>query len=301
MRVVFMGTPDFAVPSLDMLCQRGHQVLAAFTREDKKVGRGMKIQYSPVKQRALELGIPLYQPATLKSDEICELLRGLAPDCIVVVAYGLILPQRILDIPPYGCINIHGSLLPKYRGSAPVQWSVLKGENETGVTAMYMAAGLDSGDMIDSLAVEIGENEDAAALYHRLSFLGADLLKTTMEKLAAGAAHRTPQNEELVTWAPPLTREQSAMDFTNTVHTLACQVRGLQPWPVAKAELGGNSYKIFAVTEGDTTDQAPGTLLGCDRLGIHVACADRELIITELQAQGGKRMRAADYLRGHTI
>jgi len=301
MRIVFMGTPDFAVPGLDTLAENGHDVCAVFTRTDKKVGRGMNIRYSPVKQRAIELNIPVYQPETLKSEESLALVRSLAPELIVVVAYGMLLPQSMLDIPPLGCVNIHGSLLPKYRGSAPVQWSVLNGERETGVTAMYMAAALDSGDMIAALSTEIGENEDADALYHRLSFLGADLLKTTVEQIAAGTACRTPQQEELATWAPPLTREQSPMDFTKTARQLSCQVRGLRPWPVAKAELGGKSYRIFDVLVGDETDKTPGTLLGSDKQGLHIACADRELIITELQAEGGKRMRTVDYLRGHSI
>lgn len=301
MRIIFMGTPDFAVPSLEKLCSMGHDVCAVFTRTDKKVGRGMKTRFSPVKQRAVELGIPVYQPEMFRSEENYSLIASLKPELIVVVAYGVLLPERVLDLPEKGCVNIHGSLLPAYRGAAPVQWAVLNGEKETGVTAMYMAPKLDSGDIIDVIKTPIGEDEDADTLYHRLAGVGAELLERTVAAIENGSACAVAQDDSLATWASPLTKEMGDVDFTRPAKEICCQIRGLQPWPAAKAVLNGKSYKLYAAEPAGDTDAAPGTVLGNDKKGLYVAAGDRALLIKELQAEGGKRMRAADYLRGHRV
>ena len=303
MRIVFMGTPEFAVPSLERLIADGYDVCGVFTQPDKPKNRGMKLTPSPVKVTALSYEIPVFQPVTLKNGEALEQLKALAPDLIAVAAYGKILPVDLLELPRLGCINVHSSLLPKYRGAAPIHWAILNGETETGVTIMHMAQGLDTGDMILSGATPIDPDETVEALHDRLAALGAELLSQAVAQLEAGTARRIPQDDSQSCYAPMLSRELSPIDWNRSAKEIHNQVRGLIPWPAASAELGGVRFKIFGVSEtGEETAAAPGTVLRTDKKGIYVACGDgRSLRVEELQAEGGKRMRSADYLRGHPI
>lgn len=303
MKILFMGTPDFAVPSLDALAAAGHQLVGAFSQPDKPKNRGMKLQPTPVKVCAERLGVPVFQPTKLRDGTALETIRQLDPDLIVVAAYGRILPQEILDYPRLGCINVHSSLLPKYRGAAPIHWAILNGEKETGVTIMHMALALDAGDIIRQRATPIDPDETVEDLHDRLARLGAELLVETVAQLADGTATRTPQEESQVTPAPMLSRALSPMDWTRPARALHDQVRGLIPWPAAVTELGGVRCKILATTVLDeTTGKAPGSVVAADKTGLKLACGDgRVLRIDRLQADGGKRLAAADYLRGHPI
>ena len=303
MKILFMGTPDFAVPSLDALAAAGHQLVGAFSQPDKPKNRGMKLQPTPVKVCAERLGVPVFQPTKLRDGTVLETIRQLDPDLIVVAAYGRILPQEILDYPRLGCINVHSSLLPKYRGAAPIHWAILNGEKETGVTIMHMALALDAGDIIRQRATPIDPDETVEDLHDRLAQLGAELLVETVAQLADGTATRTPQEESQVTLAPMLSRALSPMDWTRPARALHDQVRGLIPWPAAVTELGGVRCKILATTVLDeTTGKAPGSVVAADNTGLKLACGDgRVLRIDRLQSDGGKRLAAADYLRGHPI
>lgn len=304
MRIVFMGTPDFAVPSLEGLIGAGHQVCGVFCQPDKPVGRHQnKLQAPPVKQAALEHGIPVFQPTKLRDGTALAQLKELDPELIVVAAYGRILPDDILELPPMGCINVHSSLLPKYRGAAPINWAVLNGEEETGVTIMHMAPALDAGDIIAQRATPIDPDETAEALYDRLARLGADLLAETLPRLADGTAPRTPQAEDQATLAPMLSRDLSPMDFTRPAQALHDQVRGLIPWPAATMDLNGVRCKVFATAVlGETTGKAPGSVIQADKKGLKLACGGGTVLgIQVLQAAGGKRMAAVDYLRGHPV
>lgn len=303
MNILFMGTPDFAVPSLEALVAAGHRVVGVFSQPDKPKNRGMKLLPTPVKVCAQAHAIPVFQPAKLRDGTALETIRQLAPDLIVVAAYGRILPQEILDYPRLGCINVHSSLLPKYRGSAPIHWAILNGDRETGVTIMHMAPALDAGDIIAQRATPIDPDETVETLHDRLAQLGAELLVETVDKLAQGTATRTAQEESQVTQAPMLSRALSPMDWTRPARALHDQVRGLIPWPAAVTELGGTRCKIFATTVlEETTGKAPGSILSADKKGLKVACGGGTILrIDMLQADGGKRMAAADYLRGHPI
>ena len=304
MRIVFMGTPDFAVPSLEGLIGAGHQVCGVFCQPDKPVGRHQnKLQAPPVKQTALKHGIPVFQPTKLRDGTALAQLKELDPELIVVAAYGRILPDDILELPPMGCINVHSSLLPKYRGAAPINWAVLNGDSETGVTIMHMAHDLDAGDIIDQAATPIDPDETVVSLHDRLAQMGAELLVKVVADIAAGTAARTPQDHGQATLAPMLSRELSPMDFTRPARELHNQVRGLIPWPAAVTELGGSRCKVFSTSVLDArTDAAPGAIVAAGKEGIQVACGGGTVLrIDELQADGGKRMRAADYLRGHPI
>ena len=298
-----MGTPDFAVASLRRLVEDGHEVIGVFTQPDKPKNRGMKLTFSPVKEYALTQDLPVYQPLKMRDGEALGILRELAPELIVVAAYGKILPQEILDLPRYGCINVHSSLLPKYRGAAPINWAILNGERITGVSIMYMVAALDAGDVIRMVSTEIGEREDAAALTLRLSELGAQALSETIPTLADGTAKRTPQDESAFTYAPMLDRSLSPIDWTKSVRQIVDQVRGLDPWPVATADLNGTHFKIYGAQPAPGhTDKAPGAPVALTKQGLTVACGNGELVLlTQLQAPGGKRMAAPDYFRGHPI
>ena len=279
MRILFMGTPDFAVPSLESLVAAGHTVCGVFTQPDKPRNRGMKLQAPPVKVCALAHNIPVYQPVKLRDGAALALIQELAPELIVVAAYGRILPDEILAAPPKGCINVHSSLLPNYRGAAPIHWAVLNGERETGVTIMHMAHDLDAGDIIAQAATPIDPDETVVALHDRLAVLGAELLVNVVADIAAGTATRTPQEHGKATLAPMLSRELSPMDWSRPARALHNQV-------VLDA----------------TTSAAPGTILAAGKEGIQVACGGGTVLrIDELQADGGKRMKAADYLRGHPI
>lgn len=300
MRILFMGTPDFAVPSLEALVSAGHTICGVFTQPDKPKNRGMKLLPTPVKECALSHDIPVFQPVKLRDGTALAQIQALAPQLIVVAAYGRILPQDILDCPPLGCINVHSSLLPKYRGAAPINWAILNGDRVTGITIMHMAAALDAGDIISQTETEIGPDETAPELTARLAELGGKLLVETVGKIETGTAPRTAQDESQVTLAPMLDRELSPMDFTRPAQALHDQVRGLIPWPAATAQVGGVRCKIFATSVEPGTGR-PGTVLEAGKGGLLVACGEGALRVLELQPDGGKRMRSADYLRGHPL
>ena len=303
MRIVFMGTPDFAEESLRALLEAGEDVAAVFTQPDKPRGRGMRESFSPVKTLAVERGIPVYQPVTFKDGAATELLRTLAPELLVVVAYGRILQQAFLDVAKYGSINVHGSLLPKYRGAAPIQWAVLNGDKTTGVSVQYMAAAMDAGDVIAARETEIGEFETAGELFDRLKTLGAELLAETVRKIASGSVIRVPQNEADATYTKMLDKNMSPIDWNKSPREIVKHICGLNPWPVATTELGGVSFRVFGAEYTDTrTTLAPGKIISAGKAGIEVACGGgRSLRITEVQAAGKKRMSAAAFLLGHPM
>ena len=304
MRIVFMGTPDIAATCLTRLCEAGYCPVGVYTKPDSPKNRGMKLAKSEVKEAAEVWGLPVYQPASARTPEVYEELKALKPDLIAVVAYGKILPQNILDIPPMGCINIHASILPKLRGAGPVQWSILNGDRETGVTGMYMDAGMDTGDIIEIRRTPIDPEENAQSLLDRLAVMGAELLNELVCRLDKGETlPRTPQKHEEATLAPMLTKALCPIDFTKPAQVILNQIRGLDPWPVATAAFGNSTFKIYRAVPTDTvSDAAPGTLLGLNKQGLQVVCGDKKVItILTLQAQGGKRMDAAAYFRGHPL
>ena len=303
MKIVFMGTPEFAVPSLRRMAADGHEILAVYSQPDKPKNRGMKLIPTPVKAAAEELGLTVRQPATLRDAGELDALRALEPELMVVAAYGKILSPELLAIPPMGAINVHSSLLPRYRGAAPINWAILNGDKETGVTIQHMAQELDAGDIITVRRTEIGPEEDAQELYGRLAELGAEALSEAVFALERGTASRTPQPKEGEGgYAAMLTKEMSPIDWTRSAQAIHDQIRGLIPWPCATAQVAGSRLKIFRSRVGGETSAAPGTILSADKAGIQVACGDgRSLYLTEVQADGGKRMAAADYLRGHPI
>ena len=300
MRVVFMGTPDIAATCLKKIIEDGFDVVAVYTQPDRPKGRGMKMVFSPVKELAIAHNLPVFQPENFREDETVEQLRALQPDALAVVAYGRILPQRVLDIPPVGCINIHASLLPQYRGSAPYQWAVLDGCAETGVSAQYMAAKMDAGDVIGVAKTPIGENETAGQLLDRLAVLGADLLRDTLRQVENGTAVATKQDESAVTYAPMLDKSMCPIDFTKTARQIHNQVRGLHPWPVAIMELKGQRFKVHETCILDRSGK-PGEILELNKQGLVIACGEGAIEIRQLQAEGGKRMAAPDYFRGHPL
>lgn len=301
MRIVFMGTPDIAATCLEKLLGTQHEIVGVYTQPDRPKNRGMKLQPSPVKELAVQHGLVVYQPESFREDAVVEQLAALQPELIAVVAYGRILPQRVLDIPPKGCINIHASLLPAYRGSAPYQWAVLDGCEKTGVTAMYLCREMDAGDIIDAVQTPIGENETAGELLDRLAVLGAGLLCKTVEAIACGSAAAVPQDPQAVTYAPMLDKSMCPMDFKRTARQLHDHVRGMNPWPVATMQLNGKRFKVYQTRVAEQkTDKAPGTVLGLEKTGLKIACGQGSVIeICTLQAEGGKRMAAPDYFRGH--
>ena len=303
MRIVFMGTPDFAAASLDALLKNGYNIAGVFTQPDKAKGRGVEISFSPVKELALENEIPVFQPAKMRDGAALSILQSLKPDLVVVVAYGRILPDDILSVPPLGTINVHGSLLPRYRGAAPIQWSVLNGDEKTGVTTMYLSSEMDAGDIIFSEETEIGEYETSGELYDRLKKLGAELLIKTVRAIEAGCAPRTPQDETQATYVSMLDKSLSPLDFTKPARAVVKWVCGLQPWPVASAELGGVVLKIYSARLTHRhTEAVPGSIVSTGKDGIEIACGDGEtVLLTEVQAPGKKRMPAEDYLRGHKL
>ena len=302
MRVVFMGTPDIAAVCLKKILSDGFDVVGVYTQPDRPKNRGMKLAFSPVKEVALENGLPVFQPENFREDETVEQLKALQPDVVAVVAYGRILPQRVLDIPSKGCINIHASLLPAYRGSAPYQWAVLDGLKETGVTAMYLCREMDAGDMIDTAKTEIGADETAGELLERLAVLGADLLSQTLIKIENGTVTAVPQDHSIATYAPMLDKSMCPIDWNKTAYQVHAHVRGMNPWPVATTEIGGNRFKIYQTAIVDNaTAAAPGTILGLTKTGLQIACGEGAVEIRILQAEGGKRMAAPDYFRGHPL
>ena len=301
MRVVFMGTPDIAATCLKKILEDGFEVVGVYTQPDRPKGRGMRMVFSPVKEVALAAGIPVFQPENFRADGDVAALAQLKPDLIAVVAYGRILPQRVLDIPTCGCINIHASLLPQYRGSAPYQWAVLDGCRETGVSAQHMVREMDAGDVIDVEKTCIGENETAGELLDRLAVLGAKLLSRVLARAASGdACCGCSQDPEAVTFAPMLDKSMCPIDWSKTALQVHNHVRGLHPWPVATMELQGQKFKVHAtrIVEGHGT---PGQLLKLTKTGLVIACGEGAVEVTSLQAEGGKRMAAPDYFRGHPL
>lgn len=304
MNIVFMGTPDFAVPCLKALIDNGENVQAVFTQPDKPKGRGYKLTPPPVKELALTHNIPVYQPISLKSGEDAEttmkVLNELSPDLIIVVAYGKILPKAILDLPEY-CINVHASLLPRYRGAGPIQWSVLNGEKTTGVTTMLMAEGLDTGDMLISESVDIGENETASELHDRLSILGAEVLIKTIQAVKSNTLTPVKQDDSLSNYAPMLTKDMCAIDFTKSAQEVHNKIRGLSTFPGAMTMFNDKRLKIYkSVCTQDTSDKIAGTVVNTDNFT--VVCGDGKCVqFVEVQLEGSKRMSTSDFLRGKSI
>ena len=299
MRIVFMGTPDFAVPSLQALIDAGHDVCAVYTQPDKPQGRKQILTAPPVKTLALEHDIPVFQPNTLKNEDEQARLRELAPEVIIVVAYGKLLPKAVLDIPPHGCINVHGSLLPRWRGAAPIQWAVIAGDKMAGVTTMQMAEGLDTGDMLLTYETKVGEKETAGELFDRLAQSGAELLIQTLVKLDEITPR--PQDDAQSCYAHMLDKQMAVIDWSKSAHEIDCLIRGLNPWPIALTTLSGERLKVFAAEKAAGNGE-PGTVLEADpKKGLTVACGEGALGLTEIQLVGGKRMKTTDFLRGHAI
>nr|MBQ8243690.1 methionyl-tRNA formyltransferase [Oscillospiraceae bacterium] len=301
MRVVFMGTPEIAATCLKKILADDFDVVGVYTQPDRPKGRGMKMVFSPVKEVAIAHGIPVFQPANFREEETIQQLAELKPDVCAVVAYGRILPQRVLDIPTCGCINIHASLLPQYRGSAPYQWAVLDGLKETGVSAQHMVLEMDAGDVIDVAKTPIGENETAGEVLEKLAALGADLLSRVLTRVKCGdKCCGTAQDPENVSFAPMLDKSMCPIDWNKTAQQVHNHVRGLHPWPVATMELQGKKFKVHAtrIVEGSGK---PGEILGLTKTGLRIACGEGAVEVISLQAEGGKRMAAPDYFRGHPL
>lgn len=301
MRVVFMGTPDIAATCLKKIIADGFEVVGVYTQPDRPKGRGMKMVYSDVKEVALANNLPVFQPENFREEETVEQLRALKPDICAVVAYGRILPQKVLDIPTFGCINIHASVLPQYRGSAPYQWAVLDGLTETGVSAMYLVREMDAGDIIEVSKTPIGENETAGELLDRLAVLGADLLSKTLTRFAeTGMVPAVSQNSDEVSYAPMLDKTMCPINWNKTARQVHNHVRGLHPWPVATTQIQGKTFKIHETRVVDGQGN-PGQILELNKKGLVIACGEGAVEIRSLQAEGGKRMAAPDYFRGHPL
>lgn len=316
MRIVFMGTPDFSVPALKALVEAGHQVIAVVTQPDKPKGRGKEVQMTPVKIQAMEYGIPVYQPAKVREASFVEVLKGLEADVYVVIAFGQILPKAVLELPKYGCINIHASLLPKYRGAAPIQWCVIDGERETGITTMMMDVGLDTGDMLEKAVIPIEEKETGGSLHDKLSMAGGDLILSTLKKLEEGTLVRTPQTDEGTCYAKMLTKSLGDIDWNQGAVSIERLIRGLNPWPSAYTMWNGKTIKIWAadviagreaadfLSESGVpaeTGTAPGMVVCSDKRGLVVCTGGGLLSIRELQMEGKKRMDTPAFLRGYPI
>ena len=300
MKIVFMGTPEFAVPCLARLLEDGHTVPLVVTQADKPKGRGHRLTSPPVKAFALEHGLPVFQPQSMKAPETLERLREAAPELIVVVAYGKILPPAVLELPPHGCINVHASLLPRYRGAAPIQWAVLNGETEAGVTTMQMDAGLDTGDMLLSASCPVPEDMTAGQLHDRLSLLGAQVLSETLNALKANTLTPKKQNDGESCYAPMLDKSLSPLDWSRPAAQLHNQVRGLNPWPSACCRCQGRLLKVHASRVGESSDAEPGTVIKLNPFT--VSCGGHtSLELLEVQGEGARRMSGADFLRGHPL
>lgn len=296
-----MGTPDFAVPTLKALFEAGHEIAGVFTQPDKPVGRKQILTPPPVKTQALIFGLSVFQPATLRDGSVCDLIKKLNPDVIVVVAYGKILPEEILNIPPYGCVNGHASLLPRHRGASPIQWAIVCGDQQTGVTTMLMEKGLDTGDMLLKASVTIGANETAGQLHDRLSVLGADLMLKTLDGLKDGSITPIKQDDALSTYAPILKKEMGLLDFSKTADELHNLIRGFNPWPAAYFMLNGKRIKVYASSLAGQSSDVPGRVIGTDG-ELVVACGQQTALrLLEIQPEGSKKMSAADYVRGHGL
>lgn len=300
MKILFMGTPDFAVPCLDILVSNGFDVCGAVTQPDKPKGRGHKLTPPPVKEYAISKNIPVYQPQTLKDGEFEKVLDELKPQLIAVVAYGKILPEYILDFPEYGCVNVHGSVLPKYRGAAPIQWAIINDDKTTGVTTQYMKMGVDTGDIIFTDETEILPDETYGELYTRLSQSGAELLLKTVNAIKDGTAPRTEQDESEATHAPMLTKETGHIDWTKSADEVLSLIRGTNPWPMSYAMYGDEMMKVFGVKKGSGFDAPPGKIRIVNKK-LEISCGKDSVVVDEIQFKGGKRMTVASYLNGHDI
>lgn len=302
MKIIYMGTPDFAVEALEALASSRHEVTAVFTQPDKPKGRGKAMQFTPVKEVALRENIPVYQPKKVRDPEVIQKIRELAPDVLVVVAFGQIIPQEILDIAPYGCINVHGSLLPKYRGAAPIQWAVIDGEKESGVTTMQMDAGLDTGDMLLKTVVPLDEKETGGSLFDKLSKAGADLLLKTLDALENGTVTPQKQGESPTAYAKMLTKDMGAIDWNRPAKELERLIRGLNPWPGTYTEYQGKTLKIWGATVEDGGDPSKaGTIVNVKKHSFGIQTKDGILVPTEIQLEGKKRMTAEAFLCGVSL
>ena len=297
LRIVFMGTPQFACPTLQMLIERGENIVAAVTQPDRPKGRGQQLQQPPVKELALRHGIPVIQPVKVRAAEAVEEIRNLDPELIIVVAFGQILPKALLDIPRFGCINIHASLLPRYRGAAPLNWCIINGETETGITTMMMDVGLDTGDMLLKRTTAITPEDDAASLHDRLSALGAETMAETLDLLREGRLSPEKQDDSLSCYAPLLKKELGEINWNSTTASIMNLVRGVTPWPGAATKIAGRVVKIHKVSAGFGSG-TPGEILQAGKEGIETATADGSIIIEELQLEGKKRLKAAEFLAG---
>lgn len=302
MKVVYMGTPDFAVPPLKALIEK-HEVVAVISQPDKPKGRGKHMVPTPVKEEALKHNIPVYQPEKIKSDEAVELICSLNADIIVVAAYGQILPVSILETPKYGCINIHGSLLPKYRGAAPIQWAVIDGEKTSGVTIMYMEKGLDCGDMILKKEISVGADDTYGTLYDKISALGSSAVLEAVDMLENGTAKPEKQDDSLSTYAKKIEKEMGLIDWNKSTQDIINLIRGFNPMPGAFTFYEGNNFKIWRAVKADKDYIGkPGEIVDVNpKLGFTVKTGDGSLLVCEMQAKGGKRMSSADYMRGHAV
>ena len=301
MRVVFMGTPDFSVPALENIAKR-YEVVAVVTQQDRPKGRGHKMQYTPVKEKAIELEIPVYQPKRVKAHEFVDILKTLKPDVIVVIAFGQILSKEILELPKHGCINVHASLLPKYRGAAPIQWAVINGDKKSGVTTMYMAEGLDTGDIIDTSEIVLDEKETGGSLFDKLADLGGKLILNTLDKLETGTATRTRQDDARSTYAGKITKELGKIDFTKSAVEIERLIRGLNPWPSAFTYMDDKMLKIWnADVLEETVEEEPGTITEVNKKFIKVATGEGYLLLKEIQLEGKKRMDVTSFLNGYNF
>lgn len=298
-----MGTPDFAVPSLRALIDEGYEVVGVFCQPDRPKGRGHKLAACPVKELAQSAGIPVFQPERIKREEGVAMLKACAPDLCVTAAFGQLLSQEILDIPPLGTINVHSSLLPRHRGSAPINWSIIKGDQVTGVTTMFTDKGMDTGDILLTRETPIGQTENAGELTDRLAVMGAQLLIETIRALEAGTLLRIPQDHEAATYEPKMDKELGRIDWRKPAQELDWLVRGTTPWPGAFTTLGEQTIKVFELTVLDgAASGAPGEIIAADaKRGLVVSCGDHDVLLAQIQMPGAKRMNAKDYLRGHTM
>ncbi len=295
-----MGTPEFAVPSLEMLLKH-HEVVAVVTQPDKPKGRGKKLMFSPVKEKALQAGIEVLQPEKVKEKEFIEILKNYYADLIAVTAFGQILPEEILNMPKYGCINVHGSLLPKYRGAAPLQWAVINGEKETGVTTMYMAKGMDTGDMLLKEKIEVSSQDTYGSIHDKLCVIGAELLLKTIEGLEKGTLQRIPQQEEQATYASMLTKESGHIDWSKKCDEIICLIHGLDPVPTAYTIYEGEVLKVWQAEKIQQPTGKIGEITAITKKGFVVTAGDGSILVTEVQAKGKKRMGTDAYLRGHHV
>lgn len=299
MRIVYMGTPEFAVAPLEGLLEMGETVVGVFTQQDKPQGRGMKMAPPPVKKAALEHDLPVFQPQSFKTEEAFQQLKDLEPDLVVVTAYGQILPKRVLELPRYGCVNVHASLLPDYRGASPIQQVILRGETKTGVTIMQMDRGLDTGDILLMREIPIDPRETADSLHDKLAVLGKETLCLFMEKLKKGEITPEPQPKECRFYAPLIKKQDGQIHFTESAVTIDRMARGLTPWPGIFTTFQGKTIKLFGIHVKEGSGGEPGAILDCSPEGLTVACPDGQVVIDQLQAPGGKRMACVDYFRGH--